>query len=89
MNDNDVHPDADCGGSCLTDASTLTDGSSAVSEADSPGIAPGAVIGDRYEIRERVGKGGMGEVWRAFDLRLQVEVALKSAPLFFAPVSPS
>jgi WD40 repeat protein len=41
-------------------------------------LAPGEVLGDRYQIRSQLGQGGMGEVWRAFDLKLRVEVALKA-----------
>ncbi len=37
----------------------------------------GDVLDDRYEIREQLGKGGQGAVFRAFDLRLEEEVALK------------
>ncbi|PRQ04431.1 Serine/threonine-protein kinase PknB [Enhygromyxa salina] len=38
---------------------------------------PGTRIGDRYELIQLLGQGGMGEVWRARQLNLDREVALK------------
>jgi serine/threonine-protein kinase len=32
---------------------------------------------DRYEIRSRLGKGGMGEVYLAWDLKLQRQIVIK------------
>ena len=50
----------------LADAATL-DGPSA-----------GRILGGRYQMRELLGRSGMGEVWRAFDLKLRLDVALKA-----------
>ena len=40
-------------------------------------FAPGEVFAGRYRMVERIGRGGMGDVWRADDLVLETEVALK------------
>ena len=43
----------------------------------------GRRLGD-YEIRARIGAGGMGEVYRAHDIKLGREVAIKTLPRLFA-----
>ncbi len=37
----------------------------------------GRVIKERYRLQERLGQGGMGSVWRAEDLNLHIDVAVK------------
>ena len=41
-----------------------------------PSTVP-SVIAGRFELREQIGSGGMGAVWRAFDRKSNHEVAVK------------
>src|SRR5438046_719901 len=54
-----------------------------VSTRRSEDVPPGIfeaddVLANRYQIRRRLGVGGMGEVYEAFDFELQIPVALKT-----------
>ncbi len=45
--------------------------------ADDRPFTPGEIFAGRYRMIARIGRGGMGDIWRAEDLVLQTEVALK------------
>ena len=51
--------------------------STTASPGDRGRFPPGYVFAGRYRIVTRIGRGGMGEVWRADDLVLKAPVALK------------
>lgn len=44
-----------------------------------PKLAPGTELQNRYRVVRRLGKGGMGAVYEAIDLRLDATVAIKEA----------
>ena len=47
-------------------------------------FTPGTIIADRYRIVALLGRGGMGEVYRAEDLKLSQVVAIKFLPVAFS-----
>lgn len=49
-----------------------------ISDSDATVVHLQRVAANRFQILSRLGKGGMGEVWHAYDLKLRVDVALKS-----------
>jgi hypothetical protein len=53
---------------------------SSISTAEEFLFTPGTILGDRFRLVSRIGRGGMGEVYRADDLKLGQSVALKFLP---------
>ncbi len=43
-------------------------------------VAAGTALAGRYQLEQRIGVGGMGQVWRAFDSELNIPVAVKQIP---------
>jgi serine/threonine protein kinase len=59
-----------------------------VATAPPPALASGTLIGS-YRLRERIGFGGMGEVYAAVDTRLQTSSAVAVKVLFDSSADPS
>lgn len=51
---------------------------------DTPRIAPGTLVFDRFEVRSQVARGGFAVVWKAHDRLLGKDVALKVLHTSFA-----
>ena len=55
----------------------VDEGDRPASDSVRAAFTPGEVLAGRYQMIARIGRGGMGDVWRADDLVLQTAVALK------------
>ena len=62
---------------CYEEASSESERDTRNTEADNESYVAGEVVADRYRLIRELGRGGMGVVWEARSLALEVNVAIK------------